>query len=57
MKLTENRLRKMVIEELESMLSEDDPCWDGYTMVGMKMKDGEKVPNCVPDDDVDNYEG
>jgi len=26
-----------------------DPCWDGYTQVGMKMKNGKKVPNCVPD--------
>ena len=26
-----------------------DPCWDGYTQVGMKMKGGRKVPNCVPD--------
>lgn len=27
---------------------EDDPCWEGYTQVGTKMKDGKKVPNCVP---------
>jgi hypothetical protein len=26
----------------------DDPCWDGYVMVGMKEKDGTLVPNCVP---------
>lgn len=25
-----------------------DPCWKGYTAVGMKMKNGRKVPNCVP---------
>jgi hypothetical protein len=24
------------------------PCWDGYEMVGMKMKNGKEVPNCVP---------
>lgn len=23
-------------------------CWKGYQMVGMKRKDGRKVPNCVP---------
>jgi hypothetical protein len=23
-------------------------CWDGYEAVGMKEKDGRKVPNCVP---------
>lgn len=24
-----------------------DPCWDGYKQVGMKTKNGRKVPNCV----------
>ena len=24
------------------------PCWDGHEMVGWKMKNGKKVPNCVP---------
>tara|TARA_R110002167_G_scaffold138149_2_gene325284 strand:+ start:2283 stop:4367 length:2085 start_codon:yes stop_codon:yes gene_type:complete len=24
------------------------PCWDGYEQIGMKMKNGKKVPNCVP---------
>jgi hypothetical protein len=33
-------------------LLQDDPCWDGYTMVGTKVEDGEVVPNCVPDDEV-----
>jgi hypothetical protein len=27
----------------------DDPCWEEYKMVGMKTKNGKKVPNCVPD--------
>ena len=26
----------------------NDPCWDGYKKVGMKIKKGKKVPNCVP---------
>lgn len=26
----------------------DTPCWDGYKMAGMKVKDGEQVPNCIP---------
>lgn len=26
----------------------DDPCWDGYEMVGKKKKGGKTVPNCVP---------
>ena len=25
-----------------------DPCWEGYEQVGMKMKKGKLVPNCVP---------
>ena len=25
-----------------------DACWKGYTAVGMKEKNGRKVPNCVP---------
>ena len=24
------------------------PCWEGYVQVGMKMKKGKMVPNCVP---------
>jgi hypothetical protein len=26
----------------------DDPCWSGYVQVGMKKKNGQRVPNCVP---------
>lgn len=25
-----------------------DACWKGYEAYGMKMKDGRRVPNCVP---------
>ena len=25
------------------------PCWNGYKQVGMKMKNGKEVPNCVPE--------
>lgn len=25
-----------------------DPCWKGYEKLGMKMKNGKKVPDCVP---------
>ena len=32
--------------ELEK--DEDDPCWSGYVQVGMKKKNGKRVPNCVP---------
>jgi|TARA_B110000908_G_C10250867_1_gene451972 hypothetical protein len=28
--------------------ADDNPCWAGYEMVGMKEKNGQEVPNCVP---------
>lgn len=35
----------------------ENPCWDGYVMVGMKDgKDGKKVPNCVPEDSLTEEE-
>jgi len=27
---------------------DDNPCWKGYEMIGMKKKNGKEVPNCVP---------
>jgi hypothetical protein len=27
----------------------NDPCWNRYKKVGMKIKKGKKVPNCVPE--------
>lgn len=33
---------------------EENPCWDGYVMVGTKIDDsGNEVPRCVPEEDVD----
>ena len=39
-----------------------DPCWHKYEMIGKKMKNGKKVPNCVPvkeakDEQEYGYEG
>ena len=34
-------------ETLDKRLDEQRPCWKGYKMIGMKDKDGKKVPNCV----------
>jgi len=34
--------------KLKDILNEKSPCWKGYKQVGMKMKDGKEVPNCVP---------
>ena len=29
-------------------IEEDKPCWAGHQQLGMKIKNGKKVPNCVP---------
>jgi len=34
-------------ERAKKKLKEEDPCWDGWKQVGMKMKNGKRVPNCV----------
>ena len=31
-------------------VNEEDPCWPGYKQIGMKKKNGKKVPNCVPEE-------
>jgi hypothetical protein len=50
--LTKAKAQKRVLEaaakEESPTKKKDDPCWKGYEMIGMKMKDGRKVPNCVP---------
>lgn len=32
----------------DELNSDDEPCWEGYEMVGMKKDKGRSVPNCVP---------
>ena len=49
-------IESIIEDEVRKFLSEEDPCWEGYTMVGTKSQDGESVPNCVPSDGVENYE-
>ena len=34
------------------MFGETKPCWDGYTQQGMKKKGGKMVPNCVPEETI-----
>lgn len=46
-----NVIDEIIEEEVGDMLAEEDPCWDGYEMVGTKTQDGEEVPNCVPSDE------
>jgi len=33
----------------DAKVDEEKPCWDGYVQIGMKKKNGKKVPNCVPE--------
>ena len=41
-----------LINKLKDFLSKDEnlkkPCYSGYEMIGFKIKNGKKVPNCVP---------
>ncbi len=42
-------MAKKMAEEIKEPTGDlKDACWKGYTAVGMKMKNGKKVPNCVP---------
>lgn len=55
-KITSEHFLKMVEQmhdegwasTLSENKDEDDSCWEGYEQYGMKMKDGQEVPNCVP---------
>lgn len=46
----ENLNRSRLAEEADEIVDEAlrDACWKGYEAVGMKEKNGKKVPNCVP---------
>lgn len=47
-----SRLQASLAEKMKSkdekVSEDDDPCWKGYEMIGMKKKNGKDVPNCVP---------
>ena len=49
-----NKIKSSVKENVENNLlkieekNEKDPCWKGYTQVGMKKKGNKEVPNCIP---------
>jgi hypothetical protein len=36
------------IRQKKAIKKTSDPCWKGYEKLGMKIKNGKKVPNCVP---------
>ena len=53
-RLSENDIEKLV----KKIIKEDkgkSPCWKGYEAVGMKTKNGKKVPNCVPIKENEEY--
>ena len=39
-----NQIKQILIGDNEELKK---PCWDGYEMIGYKMKNGKRVPNCV----------
>lgn len=43
----------------EYLKEASDPCWTGYKQIGTKQKQGREVPNCVPEEQVDEatYQG
>lgn len=55
-----NHLSENGINFLDGELSEglkdpkDNPCWKGYHPVGTKKKNGRTVPNCVPNESIEN---
>lgn len=40
------KLIKTILEK--NKVAPKGVCWKGFKMVGMKKKNGKKVPNCVP---------
>ncbi len=48
---------KAARKHFEEFINEEDPCWKGYTQVGMKKKGGREVPNCVPSKGVPKAKG
>ena len=40
----------LTLKEYMNEAKKKDPCWSGYKMIGMKDKEGKKVPNCVPEE-------
>ena len=47
--LSKQKEAEILIDKIKELFKDDDdPCWEGYEMIGYKMLDGKKVPNCVP---------
>lgn len=50
-RMTREELETAIHDAVVLRLSEKSPCWDDYEQIGMKVKDGKEVPNCVPIDE------
>jgi hypothetical protein len=47
--LSKQKEAEILIDKIKELFKDDDDhCWEGYEMIGYKMLDGKKVPNCVP---------
>lgn len=46
-----NKITKVILskKEAKKITEKNDPCWEGYDMIGTKTKNGKEVPNCVPE--------
>jgi hypothetical protein len=44
-----NKMFKMITKKFSESINE---CWDTHKQVGMKMKGGKQVPNCVPKNEI-----
>lgn len=45
------------MKDFKTFFENKGPCWPGYVQVGTKMKNGKKVPNCVPKEEVEEGTG
>lgn len=43
-----NSYAEFLLEGKSSRKRKKNPCWPGYRQVGLKTKNGRRVPNCVP---------
>jgi len=47
-----SKFRGINLIKLENGL--DSACWEGYVAIGTKILDGREVPNCVPEEGVED---
>jgi hypothetical protein len=47
-----SKFKGINLTKLENGL--EDACWEGYIAIGTKILDGREVPNCVPEEGVED---